>query len=366
MADQLFVASRKGLLVFNRKGAAWKLAASHFLGSPVSMLLPVAGGRRIWAALNLGHFGVKLHRTDDGGGSWTELPSPAFPKIEGEAQGGGEGKAPSVSQVWSLETGGTNRPDQLWCGTMPGGLFHSGDAGATWALVESLWNWPERARWFGGGADLPGIHSICVDPRNSDRIALAISCGGVCLTEDNGKSWKVASHGMWAEYMPPELKNDPVVQDPHRMVQCRAAPGTWWVQHHNGIFRSTDDLGSWHEIMTAPVSNFGFPVAVHPRDPDVAWFAPAVDDGCRVPVNGRMVVQRTSDGGRSFEVFSRGLPQVDAFDIVYRHGLDVDETGARLAMGSTTGNLWISEDAGESWITLSTSLPPINALRFAC
>lgn len=366
MADQLFVASRKGLLDYRRSGAAWKLAGSHFLGSPVSMVLPLNGGQRIFAALNLGHFGVKLHRSDDGGKSWTELAAPAYPKFDaGEGSPVAEGgKAPSVSQIWSLESAGAGKPEQFWCGTMPGGLFHSADAGATWALVEPLWDWPERERWFGGGADLPGIHSICVDPRRSDRVAIAVSCGGVCLTEDSGKTWKVASHGMWAEYMPPEMKNDPVIQDPHRMAQCPGAPGTWWVQHHNGIFRSTDDLKSWHEITTAPVSNFGFPVAVHPRDPEIAWFVPAVDDGCRVPVNGRMVVQRTSNGGRSFDVLSRGLPQDDAFDLVYRHGLAIDETGNRLAMGSTTGSLWISEDGGEGWTLLSTHLPPINAVRF--
>jgi hypothetical protein len=63
-------------------------------------------------------------------------------------------------------------------------------------------------------------------------------------------------------------------------------------------------------------------------------------------------------------VLRRGLPQEHAYDLVYRHGLDVDASGNRLAMGSTTGGLWLSEDQGDSWRCLSTQLPPIYAVRF--
>ena len=165
--------------------------------------------------------------------------------------------------------------------------------------------------------------------------------------------------------MPPEMVNDPDIQDAHLMVQCSAAPAVAWIQHHNGIFRSTDDLKSWHEIKTAPISKFGFAVAVHPNDPDTAWFAPAVKDEHRYPVDGKMVVQRTRDGGKTFDVLRGGLPQENAFDLIYRHGLIVDETGTRLAMGSTTGSVWTSDNGGEAWALLSAHLPPVYALRFA-
>jgi len=253
--------------------------------------------------------------------------------------------------------------EEIWCGTAPGALFHSGDGGNSWKLIESLWNMPERERWFGGGADVPIIHSISVDPRNTDRIAAGVSCGGVWLTEDNGKTWSVAAHGMRAEYMPPDQDGDPVIQDPHRTVQCPSAPNVWWTQHHNGIFRSTDDLKSWHEIKTAPVSKFGFAVAVHPKNPDVAWFVPAVKDEARYPKDGNLVVQRTKDGGKTFEVITKGLPQGNAFDLIYRHGLDVDATGQDLAMASTTGSLWTSGDGGDSWTLVSAHLPPTYAVR---
>ena len=87
--------------------------------------------------------------------------------------------------------------------------------------------------------------------------------------------------------------------------------------------------------------------------------------GVSVPVGAQLVVARTRDGGESFEVLRSGLPQEGAYDLVYRHGLDVDSTGERLAMGSTTGGLWVSEDQGDRWSCLSAHLPPIRAVRFA-
>jgi hypothetical protein len=110
---------------------------------------------------------------------------------------------------------------------------------------------------------------------------------------------------------------------------------------------------------------FGFAVAVHPRDPDTAWFVPAIKDERRIPVDGKLVVARTRDGGASFEVLSRGLPTEPSFDLVYRHGLAIDATGERLAFASTTGGLWITENGGDAWSMLPARLPPVLAVAFA-
>jgi photosystem II stability/assembly factor-like uncharacterized protein len=137
-----------------------------------------------------------------------------------------------------------------------------------------------------------------------------------------------------------------------------------WVQHHNGIFRSQDAGATFTEISGVEPSVLGFPVAVHPRDPNTAWFVSAIKDEKRYPADGKVVVNRTRDGGRTFDTLTRGLPQEHAYDLVFRHALDVDETGDRLAFGSTTGSLWVSEDAGDSWQTVSRNLPPVYAVRF--
>ena len=143
-----------------------------------------------------------------------------------------------------------------------------------------------------------------------------------------------------------------------------SAPDALWTQHHCGIFRSTDNGDSWTEIEQAGPSTFGFAVAVHPDDPETAWFVPAVSDEVRIPVDGRMVVTRTRDGGETFDVLTDGLPQEHAYDLVYRHAFDIDASGEQLLMGSTTGNLWWSGSGGEAWTTVSTSLPPIASVRF--
>jgi len=359
MAVTLYVATRKGLFTFVRgKNKRYTIKQIDFLGDPVTMILPDARNGMLYAALNLGHFGHKLHRAR-GGKRWKECAAPAFPAAEATGQ-----KTDSVKQVWSLETGGHREKGTLWAGTIPGGLFRSDDGGDSWQLIESLWNHPKRKEWNGGGYDQPGIHSICVDPRDAKRVAVAVSTGGVWVTTDAGTSWACRAQGMRAAYMPPELAYEPNAQDAHRMVQSPSNPEVYWVQHHNGIFRSTDGAASWHEIKNVKPSVFGFAVAVHPRDPDIAWFVPGVKDECRVPVDGKLVVTRTRDGGKHFKSLGKGLPQKHCYDLVYRHGLAIDDTGNRLAFGSTTGGLWVSENQGDAWENVSLTLPPVYAVRF--
>ncbi|MDQ3215763.1 MAG: exo-alpha-sialidase, partial [Pseudomonadota bacterium] len=265
--------------------------------------------------------------------------------------------------VWIFEGFHPKSPQRLWAGTNPGGLFRSDDGGRSWQLIESLWNMPERKQWFGGGYDMPGIHSICVHPQDPNDIVVGVSCGGAWRTRDGGNTWSVG-HGMRATFMPPEGQLNPVIQDPHRIVQCESNPDVLWTQHHCGIWKSTDRGANWNEITTARPSNFGFAVAVHPRDPDAAWFMPLGSEEKREPVNGSVVATRTRDGGATFDVLDEGLPQRNAYDIVYRHGLDIAADGAHLAAGSTTGSLWVSADSGESWQTVGVRLPPIYAVRF--
>ena len=366
MTDRLYVATRKGLIIYDRHPHAsphWLPEAEvHFLGDPVTMVLPDPRDGSLHAALNLGHFGVKMRRSRDGGRSWDETVVPAYPpkpEVADEPDA-----AWALAQVWALETGGADRPGVLWAGTIPGGLFRSDDAGDSWALVRSLWDRPERREWFGGGYDQPGIHSICVDPRDSRRVTVAVSCGGVWQTRDDAQTWDCRADGMIAAYMPEERRTDPNIQDVHRMVQCMANPDVLWLQHHSGIYRSSDAAASWQPL-DAPLSTFGFTVAAHPRSPDTAWFVPAAQDARRIPVDAHLVATRTRDGGASFQALDHGLPRAPAYDLVYRHGLDVDADGRRLAMGSTTGGLWVSEDAGDTWICLSAHLPPVYCVRFA-
>jgi hypothetical protein len=129
-------------------------------------------------------------------------------------------------------------------------------------------------------------------------VRIGVSTGGVWTTKDSGKTWKITGSGMRADYFPPEQMGDPNVQDVHCLAQCAANPEYMWVQHHNGIFKSTDEAATWTEIKDVKPSVFGFAVAVHPKDPKTAWFVPSTKDEKRCPTDGRVVVNRTRDGGR--------------------------------------------------------------------
>lgn len=370
MSDRFYAGTCKGLFRFDRTPDGWRQAGESFLGISVPMLLPDPRDGTLYAAVEHGHFGIKLHRSSDAGETWEELDAPAYPA---KPDGVPDTMCPirnvpipwSLEKIWSLEPGGAEQPGVLWCGTLPGGLFRSADRGESWELVRGLWDVPQRSKWAGGGYDVPGIHSICIHPEDPQHLLVAISCGGVWRTRDGGKSWEQCAHGMYYDFVPEDQGGaDPDGQDPHRMVRCHAAPEQLWVQHHCGIFRSIDDSTSWQEICGIAPSAFGFAVAVHPDDPHTAWFVPAKKDEFRYPVDAKFIVNRTRDGGKSFEACGDGLPEAPCYDLVYRHAFEVDPSGDRLAMGSTTGSLWISEDGADHWKTISNYLPPIYCVRF--
>lgn len=366
MTSLLHVATRKGLFVVDGAGASASVTDAHFVGDNVTLTTTDPRDGAWYAVLDHGHFGVKLHRSDDQGATWVEVAVPAYPeKPEGfvDIDMWGKERDWALLGIWALEIA-PDADGALWCGTSPGGLFRSDDRGESWRLVESLWENETRVRWNGGGADQPALHSICVDPRDPSSIVVAVSSGGVWRSTDAGTTWRAHTRGMTAGYVPPEQAEAPEFQDPHCVVQSPSDPGVFWCQHHMGIWRSADDLATWEQVHVEP-SSFGFPTAVHPQQPDTAWFIPAHSDQKRAPIDGRVVVTRTRDGGRTFDVLTDGLPQVHAYDLVLRHALDVAADGEQLAFGSTTGNLFATADGGERWHAVARHLPPIYSVRYA-
>ena len=217
MNRHFYVATRKGLFKVEKSSPGWKLEPLGFIGDPVSMVLPDRRNGHLYAALKHGHFGVKMHVSADGGKTWEERATPTYPgKPAGISDKDGSGREVEWKTVdaWSLEAGVQEQPGHLWCGTIPGGLFRSTDGARSWELVRSLWDRPERHKWFGGGADQPGIHSICVDPTDNRKVTVGVSCGGVWHSPDNGETWESRAQGMRAEYMPPDQAMDPDIDYP--------------------------------------------------------------------------------------------------------------------------------------------------------
>ena len=249
---------------------------------------------------------------------------------------------PRVFQYWTLETGGPQHPDRLWMGCIPAGpvpLRGSRRDLATGRLAVERAG--ARDKWFGGGYDDAGIHSVSPDPRDPDRTVIAISCGGVWDTRDDGKSWTVRGKGLIAGYMPPDQQETPEIQDPHRLVRCPSAPDTHVGAaslRHLPLGRRRRDAGR-RSSRRATISALPSPCIRTTRRPRGSCRRSRTSCACRATARCTCIAR--SDGGATWQALRDGLPQHDAFDLVYRHGLDVDDSGARLAMGSTTGALWV-------------------------
>jgi photosystem II stability/assembly factor-like uncharacterized protein len=365
-ANRLIVGTRKGLFLLNGGGrSGWKISAYALAAAPVPYAFQDERTGTLWASQDHGHWGAKLKRSRDGGKTWEEIEAPKYPKsarIQPWTLGGKKVPA-TLAYIWVIAPGGDDQPERMYLGTEPGGLFRSDDGGATFQLVTGLWNHPSRLeKWFGGGRDHAGIHSILVDARDSRRVLVGISCAGVFETTDDGKTWAPRNQGLHADFLPDPKAE--VGQDPHFVDASPAHPDHLWMQNHCGIYRSTNGAKTWQRVSKkGEVAHFGFTVAADEADPLTAWVVPAISDTHRTAVEGALCVCRTTDGGETWRALRKGLPQKHAFDVTFRHALD--NAAGTLAFGTTTGNLYLSEDRGESWSCLGTNLPPIYSVRFA-
>jgi len=367
--SRLLLGTRKGLITLEHEDRRWRVTGHHHPGLSISYAFQDPRAGTLWACSETGHWGTKLFRSTDNGATWDQPPGPKYPEgavVYDTWNAGPDGtptKPATLKYLWVMTPGHASRPQTLFLGTEPGGLFRSEDGGENWELVPTLWNHPSREKsWFGGGRDEPGIHSIAVDPHDPDRMLVGISCAGVFETTNDGESWSGRNQGLRADFLP-----DPAAEyghDPHFMAMCGADPNVLWQQNHCGIFRTADGGRQWKDVSQPEgPARFGFPIAADEQDPNVAWVVPAVSDEKRMAIEGGLCVCRTDDAGDRWTTFRAGLPQENCFDIVFRHGLDV--AGDRLAFGSTTGNVYASSDRGENWECLGTGFPPVYSVRFA-
>jgi hypothetical protein len=361
---KIALATRKGLFEVHISANKARIVRHHFPGDALSQVLVDQRDGAWYAAQNLGHFGVKLKRSKDRGNTWEDIAAPAFPIKPSEGPWSDDATPWSLEQVWELVAGGSDMPGELWAGCIPAGLFRSIDHGQSWQLTESLWRNDQRRDWFGGGYDQAGIHSILVDPRDPRHLTLGISCGGVWESRDRAQTWQLIGEGQEADFLPPEQSGNLNQQDPHRLVMCASSPDVIWIQHHGGQYRSADSGQTLRRLNKGSGRDFGFAVAVDPNNAKRAWFVPALADAQRFARDGALSVLRTDDGGKTFAEIRTGLPQQACYDLIYRHNLIVDQTGKQLAMASSTGHLWFSYDAGESWRVAEMLLPPVYALSY--
>ena len=357
MKSKLLVGTSKGLVIFNCSDQHWSVDDVQFEGLPVSLTYIDERTQTWWVGISHRHWGEKLHYSKDEGKSWNEVTIPSYQNYLYK-----ESVPASLKRIWVLQHTGVDRQHGMWLGTEPGGLFHSDDDGKNFRLVESLWNHPSRKdekQWFGAGKDYPFIHSIVLDPSNSDHLYVGISCAGIFETLDGGRSWQARNKGLKATYLPNPSAE--MGHDPHRLLMCTQNTNVIWQQNHCGIFRTTNGGQSWDDASgVGGFPRYGFALAIDEKNEKVAWVVPAQSDERRIPVDLKLTVCKTTDGGKTWRSKNRGLPKANAFDLALRHALV--RKGGILCFGTTNGNLYASHDEGESWLELSKNLASVNCV----
>lgn len=372
---QLYIATRKGLWIATSDAAraTWTLSEPSFFGTQCHhAVLDPRDGRTLLCASRQWHLGPTVFRSDDLGQTWKEAATPPrFPT--------GEPRGRAVDHVFWLTPGHASEPGVWYAGTSPKGLFRSDDGGVNWAPVAGFNDHPDQATWVGSDKDeTPDggkLHSILVDPRDPRHLYLGMSGGGIFESTDRGEDWRPLNWGVAMDFAPPRDDGSeyPFGHDPHCMVQHPSQPDRLWHQNHCGIYRidrtsppsATDRWERVGKNMPPEIGDIGFGIATHPRAPDTAWVFPMDGTGnwSRTSPSGKPAVYRTTDGGQSWVRKDEGFPTEQAWWTVKRQALAIDDLApVGLYLGNTNGELWASDDEGDSFRCLFRHLPHIFAV----
>jgi photosystem II stability/assembly factor-like uncharacterized protein len=352
---RILVGTRKGLfvLVGGDERREWTLEGPHLEGWDVfhAVLDPRDGA--IYAATNNFVYGATVHRSTDLGATWTRSEEIGLPEESGL----------KLEKTWHVEPGREGENGRLWLGGAPGVLFRSDDSGATWQVVDSVLRHETRERWQPGAGGMC-CHSIQLDHSSPERMYIGISAAGVFRSEDGGESWAPANEGTAAEFLPDPYP--PVGQCVHKVLVHPQRPERLWQQNHCGVYRSDDRGQSWERLDGNGLpSGFGFPIALDPHDPDVAFVVPEHGAENRVTVDGRLGVYRTKDAGANWELTTNGLPH-PAWAAVMREGFAFDRLEPfGVYLGTQSGSVFASADGGESWTEAASQLPTILSVEAA-
>jgi len=371
----VLIGTRKGgfILQSDNERETWEMKGPIFKGWNVMHLTFDERDQRLHAAVVHDVYGPSTHYSDDFGESWTQgREAPSFPRPSNSSRPLGtpeEVKDPpevqeeKVLKVWHIKPALDDQPGVLYAGVEPAALFRSNDRGETWALNESLYDHPHRSDWFPGAGGLC-LHTIVPDPQDSNRIYVAISTGGCYRTDDGGKNWAPYNKNVRADFLPDKLPE--YGQCVHKMAIHPQNPQVIFQQNHCGVYRSDDQGENWIDIGEGKLpSRFGFPIAVHPHQPETIYIVLEESDEYRLSVDGSFAVWRSTDSGNSWERLTAGLPE-RAHLVVLREAMATDQfESAGIYIGTSTGQVFATRDAGDNWERIADLLPRILSVETA-
>lgn len=383
-AVKLLIGTRKGAfrLDGDRERKSWKLRGPWHLGQIVNhFVLDPRDGRTMLMAARPGHLGPSVFRSEDAGKTWVEARRPpAFPSAkatgrESKTAKSGGAAARSVKHVFWLQPGHADEPGVWYAGTSPPALFRSTDGGDTWKSVKGLNDHPLIDTWCPPGEmgppDGSTLHSINVDPRDKRRLLIGISAAGVFESTDHGRDWRPLNRGCEMDYFPGDHEYG---HDPHCMALHPLDPDRLWQQNHCGIYRmdrGPDQEDRWVRVgrkMPKQVGDIGFPIVLHPRDPDTVWVFPM--DGSsvwpRVSPGGKPAAYVTRDAGKTWKRQDAGFPKEQGWFTVKRQCMAQDSRESiGLYLGTTSGEVWASTNGGGRWKCIARHLPHIYSVEVA-
>ena len=327
----------------------------HIKGSP-------ADPNRIYAAQWTGWHGQVIQRSDDGGQTWEAVSNEfIYDGNPGTHQDFFGKQHPwEFNKVWYLEPSADD-PDVIYAGVEDAALFKSTDGAKTWQELPALRS-AKGHLWQPGAGGLC-LHKIVIDPTNPDRIYTAISAAGVFRTDDGGESWKPVTDGLVSAYELPEEKAD-VGHCVHNIALHPSRPEVLYMQKHWDVMR-TDNAGEmWVEVSGELPSDFGFPIVVHPHEPETIYVVPIKSDAEHYPPEGKLRVYRSRTGGNEWEALTNGLPQEDCYVNILRSAMSFDTFDpAGIYFGTTGGQVYGTSDAGDSWTAIVRDLPKVLSVE---